>query len=603
MNYKELNSFIKRYATQDKTKTAMMLTGEWGSGKSYYINKALCPYLKKHKVQCVVVSLYGVDSLSELSKRIYLRLRVPTLSKKSEVKEVASIIGHSIIDNALSLKGLNVGVSEDQLVKLYESVNLKGVLIIFEDLERSSIDILMLLGYINGLVEYDGAKVLLVANEKEILGQNTEPLGYDLAKIFTNQAEEKEELPEDDRQIHYLRMKEKTIGDTVLFTPDIKESVRSILNEYTSNWITAISQDDEIEKLVGILGSHCNNNLRVFIYALQKCDDIFSSLNIDNRFEDAFYQVALEGALIISKSFLGSDIPRWEGTNCISVQLGEPRSPLFRFIYDYLKTNTFDEDDIIATSNEYVDYCCFEKNATRDVDPDLYILDNIYVQTEVEVRNALENVQKKLKKTSYLSIRAYEQLALKVILAGIIIGYDTETICSQMISNTKKMCRTHPSSSQEIIWGLQTKVSYKPEVMNKYKSFMKCFAEAIDDSNKIDSFSYKPNALEAFYSYVRTNKHIFLTQQYFISSLDNRRLITMLLSCSSNEISCFRSILLSFYNDAIQGAYDDSDKKALSDLLEKLEKITPGKAQWDKIQWLQIDYLKQNIEEFIRKLW
>ena len=110
MNYKELNSFIKRYATQFRAKTAMLLTGDWGSGKSYYINQTLCPYLKKHKIQCVVVSLYGVDNLSELSKRIYLKLRLPTLSKKSEVKEYASIIGHSIVDNALFLKGLNIGV-------------------------------------------------------------------------------------------------------------------------------------------------------------------------------------------------------------------------------------------------------------------------------------------------------------------------------------------------------------------------------------------------------------------------------------------------------------------------------------------------------------
>ena len=55
MNYKELNSFIKRYATHYKTKTAMLLTGDWGSGISHYINLTLCPYLKKHKVQCVEV--------------------------------------------------------------------------------------------------------------------------------------------------------------------------------------------------------------------------------------------------------------------------------------------------------------------------------------------------------------------------------------------------------------------------------------------------------------------------------------------------------------------------------------------------------------------
>ena len=602
MNYKELNSFIKRYATEYKTKTAMLLTGDWGSGKSYYINKTLCPYLKKHKVQCVVVSLYGVDNLSELSKRIYLRLRLPTLSKKSEVKEYASIIGHSIVDNALSLKGLNIGISETQLVKLYESVNLKGVLIIFEDIERSSIDILMLLGYINGLVEYDGAKALLVANEKEILGQNHESSDYDYLKAFTSQTKENEEPVEDERLIRYLRMKEKTIGDTIHFNADIVESVRSIIKEYTSNWINAISQDDEIDKIAGILRSYCNNNLRTLIYALQKCDDIFSATDSSQRFEAAFYQVALEGALIISKKFLCSDIPRWEGTNYISVQLGEPKSPVFRFVFDYLLTNTFKVDDIIATSDEYVDYCCFERNATRERDPDLFILDNFHVMKESEVRTALYNIQNKLKKTDYLSIYAYEQLALKVIRAGKVIGFDTDPICAQMISDTKTMCRTHPSSSQEIIWGLTSKISDDTEVMNKYQDFMKRFAEAIDNSNKNVIFSYKPEDIESFYHYVRQHKHIYVSQHHFISNLDNRKLVSMLINCTAEEISSFRNILFSVYDGATKETYDDSDKDALNDLLGRLEKIAPEKSNWDKIQWMQIDYMKQNITEFIRKL-
>ena len=602
MNYKELNSFIKRYATEYKTKTAMLLTGDWGSGKSYYINKTLCPYLKKHKVQCVVVSLYGVDNLSELSKRIYLRLRLPTLSKKSEVKEYASIIGHSIVDNALSLKGLNIGISETQLVKLYESVNLKGVLIIFEDIERSSIDILMLLGYINGLVEYDGAKALLVANEKEILGQNHESSDYDYLKAFTSQTKENEEPVEDERLIRYLRMKEKTIGDTIHFNADIVESVRSIIKEYTSNWINAISQDDEIDKIAGILRSYCNNNLRTLIYALQKCDDICSATDSSQRFEAAFYQVALEGALIISKKFLCSDIPRWEGTNYISVQLGEPKSPVFRFVFDYLLTNTFKVDDIIATSDEYVDYCCFERNATRERDPDLFILDNFHVMKESEVRTALYNIQNKLKKTDYLSIYAYEQLALKVIRAGKVIGFDTDPICAQMISDTKTMCRTHPSSSQEIIWGLTSKISDDTEVMNKYQDFMKRFAEAIDNSNKNVIFSYKPEDIESFYHYVRQHKHIYVSQHHFISNLDNRKLVSMLINCTAEEISSFRNILFSVYDGATKETYDDSDKDALNDLLGRLEKIAPEKSNWDKIQWMQIDYMKQNITEFIRKL-
>ena len=36
MTVGELNRYIKHYLEEDKTHTAIMLTGEWGLGKSYY---------------------------------------------------------------------------------------------------------------------------------------------------------------------------------------------------------------------------------------------------------------------------------------------------------------------------------------------------------------------------------------------------------------------------------------------------------------------------------------------------------------------------------------------------------------------------------------
>ena len=50
MKVVELNSYIKRYLEEDKTNTAIMLTGDWGgSGKTYYIEKVLVPFLQREK--------------------------------------------------------------------------------------------------------------------------------------------------------------------------------------------------------------------------------------------------------------------------------------------------------------------------------------------------------------------------------------------------------------------------------------------------------------------------------------------------------------------------------------------------------------------------
>ena len=39
MKTDELNGYIRHYIENDKTNTAIMLSGQWGSGKSYYIKK------------------------------------------------------------------------------------------------------------------------------------------------------------------------------------------------------------------------------------------------------------------------------------------------------------------------------------------------------------------------------------------------------------------------------------------------------------------------------------------------------------------------------------------------------------------------------------
>ena len=63
MTNEELNSYILHYLTKDKTNSAIMLTGDWGTGKSYYIQHSLKPFLEKDengKHSCVIVSLYGL---------------------------------------------------------------------------------------------------------------------------------------------------------------------------------------------------------------------------------------------------------------------------------------------------------------------------------------------------------------------------------------------------------------------------------------------------------------------------------------------------------------------------------------------------------------
>lgn len=157
MNKDELTAYIKNYLENDKTHSAIMLTGAWGSGKSYYIQNVLTNELNKCNHDVAIVSLYGLKTIAELNKSIYLELRAKKTLKKlaskkknkktkksnklfnwlrKHGKEAASgtaLVGKTIIKGVAGFFNVPVEFSDKDLEKLYTSINLNGKLIVLED--------------------------------------------------------------------------------------------------------------------------------------------------------------------------------------------------------------------------------------------------------------------------------------------------------------------------------------------------------------------------------------------------------------------------------------------------------------------------------------
>ena len=70
MTNDQLNQYIKNYLENDKTQSAIMITADWGTGKSYYIKNKLVPFLDSKGKKCIVISLYGLSSVRDISKSI-----------------------------------------------------------------------------------------------------------------------------------------------------------------------------------------------------------------------------------------------------------------------------------------------------------------------------------------------------------------------------------------------------------------------------------------------------------------------------------------------------------------------------------------------------
>ena len=105
--------------------------------------------------------------------------------------------------------------------EVYESIDLTDKLIVLEDIERTQIDIIALFGYINNMCENDGVKVMLVTNESELLTTYEE-----------NDNKGKPTRYYTDDALAYKRAKEKTIGDTIYFICDYKNTIQQIIGSF-----------------------------------------------------------------------------------------------------------------------------------------------------------------------------------------------------------------------------------------------------------------------------------------------------------------------------------------------------------------------------------
>lgn len=177
---KEINSHIEEYLDyycklSHAPGFAVLLKGQWGCGKTWFIEKYR-EKLKANKQKCLYVSLYGMTSFSEIEDAFFQQLH-PVLSSKGMA--ITGKIFKGFLKGALKIDlnndskddgTWNIGILDINLPEYLKNTD-KSILI-FDDLERCKIDITNILGYINYFVEHDDLKVIIVANEHELLKPN-----------------------------------------------------------------------------------------------------------------------------------------------------------------------------------------------------------------------------------------------------------------------------------------------------------------------------------------------------------------------------------------------------------------------------------------------
>ena len=138
----EIINIILKYIDENIYNYAVMIDGEWGCGKTYFVREALIPAIAKYeevkpeekKRRIIYTSLYGVNSVDEISKQIIVNAYLEKAGKaKSLIQTSSKIFGAAL--SLLPAFGIDIDVKELS-GKLSELSQVKNSILVFDDLER-----------------------------------------------------------------------------------------------------------------------------------------------------------------------------------------------------------------------------------------------------------------------------------------------------------------------------------------------------------------------------------------------------------------------------------------------------------------------------------
>lgn len=250
MSNQHISEFLDYYCSDKllNPQYAVLLKGKWGSGKTHFINEYK-KHLKINNKKFIYVSLYGVTSYDEIETK-FLQSSNPEIFNEKSI--FVGKLADAFINNKIKS---SLGIIKKSL----SSLNAKGNILIFDDLERCSINIINLLGYINFFVEHQSYKVILIANEEEL--EKTEK---------------------------YVLIKEKLIGKTFEFISDADLAYDSFLGELkNTNNIKENILEKEKSNILEPFKKSQSNNLRVLRQTLLDFERFYDDILITHLKKEA----------------------------------------------------------------------------------------------------------------------------------------------------------------------------------------------------------------------------------------------------------------------------------------------------------------------------
>ena len=298
----DLVESILDYIRSDYTDYAIMLNGEWGSGKTYFWNNKIKPKIESMQLNgkrytAIYMSLYGISNLEEISKKIFIettQLMDKNLKKYMDASGVKNIPEYA--KTGLDMANFFGVTQNGDRINYGEFFSTDDKVLCFDDLERANVDVIDILGYINNFVEHDHIKTIIICNEKELSTKlkNSNLEMKTFIATYLLDKENKLNIKTDkpmverirdtieyvfDKANDYERIKEKLIGETFEYAPEFNYIINGLLMRYEScpDLIRFLRENTNF--IISTFNKSGTRNLRILKHSLTNFKKIFDMVN------------------------------------------------------------------------------------------------------------------------------------------------------------------------------------------------------------------------------------------------------------------------------------------------------------------------------------
>ena len=270
----DMERILDHYLQIRQPDYAIMISGKWGIGKTYFIRS----YLRRIQWNIfrefpVFVSLYGVENEEQIEQELVkktllswrtifslLLLLIPLYFLKPLFPDLLGIVKRIGGENKIEFWGFVGPILVVLVAYLYKTFKLNWLNlllwkrpIIFDDFERTKMNGSEMLAYLNRYVEHLHKHIVIVCNEEE-LNRNDE---------------------------NFRKIREKVIGKQLSFSPDSEMAMKNLLNTKQFPLLCGLLDKQFSWKWFQLVTTPKNENvnLRVWIFCCREFEALFRGVN------------------------------------------------------------------------------------------------------------------------------------------------------------------------------------------------------------------------------------------------------------------------------------------------------------------------------------